>query len=122
MSLILSIDAALSEQFEVGGAVGFSLATGAVGADPELIELLHDGANESSVAGEDATLEVATVLALHTEAGSGEIGAARVGYLPVDDHAFEVNPGAEDHLHAVDEIWEAIVVGTKGGAGFFGMY
>lgn len=106
----------------VGDAVGFALTARAMLADPESIELSHNGAYESGIVREETAFEISPILTFSSEACSGQVGTSRVGGLSVDDDRFEVGTWTEYHFHAIDEVWEAIVVGSKRWTWFFCVY
>ena len=58
-------------------------AVGTVGAAPDAVELFGGGINQSLVVSQDAGLEVATVAALHSNTGTGQIGGAYLGVLEI---------------------------------------
>jgi len=62
-----------------------------VGAAPDFVELLHDFADEDFLVGDDAGLEVPSVLALGPHSGAGQIGAAGVSERAVNHHGLEMN-------------------------------
>ena len=72
-----------------------ALAFLALAAAPHLVELLAGGGHEGGVIGEDARFEVAAAGRLHAHARAGEVGAAHVADLLVDDDDFEVDARAE---------------------------
>lgn len=82
------------------GAVLAAAATGAVFAAPYDVELLWGSFNKSWVVGKDAGLEISAVTAFHANSGSGQIGAADIGRLKVEDPHVEVYPQAEHPLQS----------------------
>ena len=82
------VDSSLSQNVFIVCAELFSFAEGAVGASPDVVELLHDFADYGLLVGYYAGLEVSFVLALCAHAGTGEIGAAGIGEAAVYYHGF----------------------------------
>ena len=92
-------------------------------AEVEGIEKGHELADDFLVLGDDAGLEVTSVVTLGTEACTGEIGGADVGDATIGDDALHVHARAEDATEeiALDEFGEAVEVGAKAWAGFLGV-
>lgn len=80
--------------FDWVSAVLAAAATGAVFSTPDAIKLLTGGIYQSWVVGEDSSLEVAAVAALHAYAGTGEVGRAYVSGLEVENQHLEMDSGA----------------------------
>ena len=72
-------------------------------AHPHSVELVHRLLHNHGVVGEDAGLEVAGVFALHTNARTGEVGAADIDFLAIEDEYLEVYARTECTFHPVDE-------------------
>ena len=62
---------------------------------PDAVEVIGGGIDQRRFVGEDAGLEVAVVVAFHTDAGTSEVGGADVGGGAVENHYLEMNPWAE---------------------------
>ena len=77
------------------------LAFGAGVAEENAIVFLHDLVDDEAFGGEETGFEVAAVIALGAEAGTGEIGAAEVGGLTIDDDRLHVHARAEEAFEAV---------------------
>jgi len=76
-------------------------ATGlAGGAAPRKIEERLQFVEHQVVRGDDTKLEVAPILIFCAKSGTGEIGAAHVGALSVDDDGFQVDSRAHAHLES----------------------
>ena len=71
-----------------------------MGAGPDGVELFHDFSDEGWIIGDNAGLEVSSVLALGAHSGAGQIGAAGVGETSVNDYGFKMNSRAKNSLHA----------------------
>lgn len=92
-----------------------------MGSSPDAVELLHDFADYCSVVGDNAGLEISFVLAFGPHAGAGQIGAAGVGKIAVNNHGFEMNSRTQDSLHALYQIWVLVEILTKGRPRLFGV-
>ncbi len=114
-------DRRLCQDVFVVGAEFFSFAWGAVGASPDVVELLHDFGDDVLVIGDNAGLEVSLVLALGAHAGAGEIGAAGIGEIAVHDHGLEMHPRAQDSLHALYQVRVFVEIVSKGWARLLGV-
>ena len=102
-------------------AEGAALAGFAVAAHPHSVEQLHCLFHNHSVVGEDAGLEVAGVFALHTNARTGEVGAADIDFLAIEDEHLEMHARTERPFHPVDERRVLIKVLAESGSRFLGV-
>ena len=103
------------------GADVAALAFLALAATPHLVELLAGGGHEGGVIGEDARFEVAAAGRLHAHARAGEVGAAHVADLLVDDDDFEVDARAQGAFQQLGEAWVAVEVGAEVRPGLLGV-
>ena len=90
-------------------------------AHPYLIELLHCLLQNRGVVGEDADLEVAGVFALHPDARTGEVGAADVRLLAIEDEHLEMHARTERPFHPVDERRILVEILTERRSRFLGV-
>ena len=63
----------------------FPFTSLAVLPNPNIIELIHGLLDQLWIVGEDASLEVAGAIAFHADACAGEVGAADISHLTVED-------------------------------------
>ena len=82
-------------------AVVFALTGFAVLAHPDVVKLLHGLLDDLWITGQDASLEVTLIAALHADASAREVSAADVHLLAVKNQHLEVNPGAQHPLQPV---------------------
>lgn len=82
-------------------AVVFALTGFAVLADPNVVKLLHGLLDNLRIIGQDASLEVALIAALHADACPREVGAADIHRLTVKDQHFKVYPGTQHSFQPV---------------------
>ena len=95
---------------------------GAGRAAPQGVEHRLHAIEELEVLGDEAELEVALVVALHAEAGAGEVGRAEVEPGAVDDDGLHVHARALLHLQAAfDQRGVAIEGGAEAARGQLGV-
>ena len=69
-----------------------------MGSLPDGGEVIGCGIDQRRHVGEDAGLEIAVVVAFHTNAGTCKVGGADVGDGAVENHYLEMHPWAEPPL------------------------
>ena len=62
----------------------------AVLPNPNLIKLVQGLLDQLGIVGEYAGLKVARTIAFHADACAGEVGAANISHLTIEDQNFEV--------------------------------
>ena len=67
------------------GAEVTAFAFLAVFANPHVVELVHRVLQDFGVVGQDAGFEVAFVVVLHADAGTGEVRAADIDFCAVEN-------------------------------------
>ena len=103
------------------GAEVASFTCFAVSANPDVVELVHCLLHDFGVVGEDAGLKVAFVVVLHADAGAGEVRAAHIDFLAVEDEHLEMDTGTEHPFETIVENRVFVEVLTEVRTGFFGM-
>ena len=102
-------------------AVFLAAAVLALETGPDGVKLVHGGFHQLRIIGEDARLEITGAGTLHSNAGTGEIGAANVRQLAVEDNYLEMHAGTQGTLKAREEDRIVVKVLTEIGAGFLGV-
>ena len=69
-------------------------------SSPYAVEVLTSGIYQSSLVGKNSDLEVATVIALHSYAGSCKVGRANVGSLEIEYKHLEMDSRAQHPLQS----------------------
>ena len=72
---------------------------------PDAVEVIGGGIDQRRFVGEDAGLEVAVVVAFHTDAGTSEVGGADIGYRAVENHYLEMHSWTELALQFRPQAW-----------------
>lgn len=93
----------------------------AVLPNPNIIELVHGLLDQLWIVGEDARFEVACAIAFHADACTGEVGAADVGHLAIEDQNLEMYSRTKHPLQTIKQDWVFVEVLTEGGARLLGM-
>lgn len=83
--------------------------------------MVGGGINESRFVGEDASLEVAVVVAFHAYAGACEVGGANIGCSTVENHYLEMHPWAESPFQPAPQPRILVEVLAEVLTRFFGM-
>ncbi len=86
------------------GAEFLSLTGPAFRAVPDAVELVHNRLYQFCPVGDDAGFEIPFVFAFGAHSGAGEICAAGVGEVSVDNDGFEVHSRAENSFHTVYQV------------------
>ena len=102
-------------------AKGFPLAGLAVLTHPNFIELVHGLFNQLGGVGENAGLEVARTLAFHADACAGEVGAANISHLAIENQNLEMYPRTKRPLQTIKQGGVFVEVLTKRWAWLLGM-
>lgn len=76
-------------------AVCFALAGFAVFARPNRVEMVSSGIYQRKVIGQNARLEVAFAIRLHTDACARKVCRADIGHLAIENHHLEMDSRAE---------------------------
>lgn len=71
--------------------------------NPKGVELIDGGFHELGVVGEDSCLEVATELAFHSDAGTGEVCRTDIDRLQIKNQHLEVHPRTQHSFQAGGE-------------------
>ena len=90
-------------------------------AYPNGVELVHGLLNQFGVVGEDARLEVAGAFSIHADACPGEVCAANVGRLAVEDQYFEMHSRTECPFKTIEQSWIFVEIFAEGWSRFLGM-
>ena len=90
-------------------------------AYPDGIKLVHGLLNQLRIVGEDAGLEVARSIAFHANACAGEVGAADIGHLAIEDQNLEMYSRTKHPLQAIKQGWVFVEVLTERGTRLLGM-
>lgn len=97
------------------------LAFGTVGSLPDGVEVVGCGIDQRWFVGENTGLEVAVVVALHTHAGTCEVGGADIGYSAVENHYLEMHPWTESPLQSTPQSWILVEILAEILSWLFGM-
>ncbi len=90
-------------------------------SNPDIIELVHGLLDQFRIVGENASLEVSGAVAFHADACAGEVGAADVGYLIVEDQNLEMHPWTKCPFKAIKQSRVFVEVLAKRGTWLFGV-
>jgi hypothetical protein len=90
-------------------------------AYPNLIELVHGLLNQLGIVGEDAGLEVARTIAFHSYACTGEVGAANISHLTIENQNLEMYPRTKHPLQAIKQGGVFVEVLAERGTWLFGV-
>lgn len=90
----------------------------AVLADPHVVELVHRLFHDFGLVGEDARLEVSLAIGFHTDTSAGEVRAADIDLLTVEDQHLEMHPRTKYPLQSVEKHRIFVEVLTEVRAGF----
>ena len=88
---------------------------------PNRIELVHGLLDQLGIVGEDAGLEVAGAVAFHADACAGEVSAADVGNLVIENQNLEMYPWTKRPFQAIKQVRVFVEVLAEGGTWLFGM-
>ena len=99
----------------------FPLAFGTVGSLPDGVEVVGGGIHQRRLVGEDAGLEVAVVVVVHTHAVPLEVGATDIGHRADENHNLEMHPWTESPLQTAPQPWILVEILSKILAWLFGM-
>ena len=72
-------------------------------ADPHVVELVHRLLHDFGVIGEDARLEVSLAVGLHADARPGEVCAADIDLLAVEDYQLEVDTRTKHSFQPIEQ-------------------
>ena len=70
---------------------------------PNIIELVHGLLNQLWIVGEDAGLEVAGAVAFHADACAGEVGAADICHLAIENKNLEMYSRTKHPFQAIKQ-------------------
>jgi len=90
-------------------------------AYPNGIELVHGLLNQFGVVGEDACFEIARTLSFHADACAGEVGAADVSHLAIENQNLEMYPRTERPFKAIKQSRVFVEVLAEGWTRLLGM-
>ena len=81
--------------FYAVSAKGFTLATLAVLARPDRVEMVGCGIDQREVVGQNTRLEVAFAIGLHTDTRARKICRANICHFAIENHHLEMDSWAE---------------------------
>ena len=90
-------------------------------ANPDVVELVHCLLHDFGLVGQDAGFEVAFVVVLHADAGTGEVRAADIDFCAVEHEYLEMDTRTEHPLKAVVKHWVSVEVLTEVRTGLLGV-
>ena len=78
-------------------------ASFAMFANPHVVELVHRLLHDFGVIGEDARLEVSLAIGFHADARTGEVRAADIDLLAVEDYQLEVDTRTKHSFQPIEQ-------------------
>ena len=100
----------LTTLYDRVGAEIFAFAIFAVTAYPYIVKLIHRLLNDLWLVCQDASLEVASRVCLHADAGTSEVSAADIHLFTVEHQHLEMHTWAEHSLQSVIQYWVLVEI------------